>query len=59
MNIKNLNITSIINTEENTETHLLIELKSVFIEIMLGEIMLGDGSLYRSLPTSNVRFKIS
>jgi LAGLIDADG DNA endonuclease family len=50
----NLNNTSIINTEENTGTHLPIELKSVFIGIML-----GDGSLYRSSPTSNVRFEIS
>jgi|ERR1700734_1036306 len=54
MNIKNLNNTSINNTEENTGTHLPIELKSVFIGFML-----GDGSLYRSSPTSNVRFEIS
>jgi hypothetical protein len=38
----------------NTGTPLPIELKSVFIVIML-----GDGSLYRSSPTSNVRFEIS
>lgn len=50
----NLNNTSIINTEENIGTHLPIELKSVFIGIML-----GDGSLYISSPTSNVRFEIS
>lgn len=54
MNIINLNNTSIINTEENTGTHLPIELKSVFIGIML-----GDRSLYRSSPTSKVRFEIS
>jgi len=54
MNIKNLNNTSIINTEEKTGTHLPIELKSVFIGIML-----GDGSLYKSSPTSKVRFEIS
>jgi len=50
----NLNNTNIINIEENIGTHLPIELKSVFIGIML-----GDGSLYRSSPTSNVRFEIS
>jgi hypothetical protein len=43
--------TSILNTAENLGTHLPIELNSVFIGIML-----GDGSLYRSSATSNVRF---
>jgi len=51
MNTTNLNNTCLIKTEEKIGTHLPIELKSVFIGIML-----GDGSLYRSSPTSNVRF---
>lgn len=51
-----INNTSIMNTDEfaTLEALLPIELKSVFIGIML-----GDGSLYRSSSTSNVRFEIS
>ena len=48
------NNTSIVNTDEIATLDALWplteELKSVFIGIML-----GDGSLYRSSPTSNVR----
>ena len=53
MNTTKINNTSIINTKENIGAHLSMVLKSVFIGIML-----GDGSLYRSSPTSNVRFEL-
>lgn len=48
----NLNKNSITNTISPLD--FSTELKSIFIGIML-----GDGSLYRSSPTSNVRFEIS
>ena len=50
----NLNYISNINTEKDTGTQLPTVLKSIFIGIML-----GDGSLYRTSPTANVRFEIS
>ena len=45
----NLNSTGRVNTLSSS--YFPIKLQSVFIGIML-----GDGSLYRSSPTSNVRF---
>jgi hypothetical protein len=48
----NLNPTGRVNTLSSSS--LPIILQSVFIGIML-----GDGSLYRSSPTSNVRFEMS
>jgi LAGLIDADG DNA endonuclease family protein len=48
----NLNPTGRVNTLSSSS--LPINLQSVFIGIML-----GDGSLYRSSPTSNVRFEMS
>lgn len=50
----NLNNISINNTVKKIGIQLPLELKSVFIGIML-----GDGSLYRSSLTSNVRFEMS
>jgi LAGLIDADG DNA endonuclease family len=52
----NLNNTCIMNTDEIATLGPLLPmvLKSVFIGIML-----GDGSLHRSSPTSNVRFEFS
>lgn len=50
----NLNIGGIINTDSNLAIQLPLNLKSIFIGTML-----GDGSLYRSSPTSNVRFEMS
>jgi hypothetical protein len=48
----NLNPTGRVNTLSSSS--LPLNLQSVFIGIML-----GDGSLYRSSPTSNVRFEMS
>ena len=50
----NLKIGGIINTDSNLAIQLPLNLKSIFIGTML-----GDGSLYRSSPTSNVRFEMS
>jgi hypothetical protein len=50
----NLNNISINNTVKKFDIQLPLELKLIFIGIML-----GDGSLYRSSPTSNVRFEMS
>lgn len=46
------NILSMNNTIGSTDFPL--EVRSIFIGSML-----GDGSLYRSSPTSNVRFEVS
>ena len=48
----NLNPTGRVNTLSSSSLPLILQ--SVFIGIML-----GDGSLYRSSPTSNVRFEMS
>jgi LAGLIDADG DNA endonuclease family len=48
----NLNPTGMVNTLSSSS--LPINLQSVFIGIML-----GDGCLYRTSPTSNVRFEMS
>jgi len=53
INLKNIGINNIIN-KNKFGIQLPLELKSIFIGIML-----GDGSLYRSSPTSNVRFEMS
>jgi hypothetical protein len=44
------------NNNKNSLIQLQLPLK--LISIFIG-IMLGDGSLYRSSPTSNVRFEMS
>lgn len=51
---------SILNTEKNINTKNICNLseKSDLHFILIG-LMLGDGSLYRSSPTSNVRFEMS
>lgn len=52
MNNKKENILSMNNTIGSSD--LPLEVRSIFIGTML-----GDGSLYRSSPTSNVRFEVS
>jgi hypothetical protein len=56
--MKNTNINLKIGGIINTDNHLAIQLPLNLKSILIG-IMLGDGSLYRSSPTSNVRFEMS